>query len=335
MESNPLPPPQAVGRILLWHQGALGDLLLAGPALLAVRRRYPRARLTGLGQPQPWGLLSHTLSLEAVWDSGESRWAPLLASAPLPPELRVRLAGFQLALVFTPKPDSPVLAGLRQAGIPEVAWVPSFPEAGSEPVAALQARYLAGLGLTVDSSFRLVLPPDAEREAVLPEAENWLAVAPGSGHAKKNWPLSHYYEVSRALSWQYRLRVVWLAGPAEAPLMAYLLPLAAAQGQVLLKDAPLARVAAALRSCRLFLGNDSGLSHLAAALGGPRVLALFGPTDPEVWAPAGAGVRILRGPCPQSPCARGREISCPQPRCLEDLSPAAVLEIAGAILSSG
>ena len=49
MESTPLPPPQAVGRILLWHQGALGDLLLAAPALLAVRRRYPRARLTGLG----------------------------------------------------------------------------------------------------------------------------------------------------------------------------------------------------------------------------------------------------------------------------------------------
>lgn len=338
MESTPLPPPQAVGRILLWHQGALGDLLLAAPALLAVRRRYPRARLTGLGQPQPWGLLSHTLSLEAVWDSGESGWAPLFADAPLPPELRVRLAGFHLALVFTPGPDPPVLARLRQAGIPAVTWVPSFPEAGSEAVAALQARHLAGLGLTVAGSFRLALPPDRESEAVLPEAANWLAVAPGSGHAKKNWPLGHYYEVSRALAWQYRLQVVWLAGPVEASLIAYLKPLAAAQGQVLLADAPLAQVAAALSRCRLFLGNDSGLSHLAAALGGPRVLVLFGPTDPAVWAPAGPGVRVLSGVCPQAPCARGfllREISCPQQQCLEDLSPARVMEIAGAILSSG
>ena len=94
-----------------------------------------------------------------------------------------------------------------------------------------------------------------EREAVLPEAANWLAVAPGSGHAKKNWPLSHYYEVSRALAWQYRLRVVWLAGPAEASLIAYLKPLAAAQGQVLLADAPLARVAAALRPLPAFFGK--------------------------------------------------------------------------------
>jgi len=131
------------------------------------------------------------------------------------------------------------------------------------------------------------------------------------------------------------LQVVWLAGPVEASLIAYLKPLAAAQGQVLLADAPLAQVAAALSRCRLFLGNDSGLSHLAAALGAPRVLALFGPTDPAVWAPAGAGVRVLSGPCPQAPCARGREISCPHPQCLEDLSPARVMEVAGAILSSG
>ncbi len=335
MEATPLPPPSAVGKILLWHQGALGDLQLAGPALQAVRRRYPRARLTGLGQPQPWGLLSHTLSLEAVWDSSESGWGPLFADAPLPPELRARLAGFQLALVFTPGPNPPVLARLQQAGIPAVAWVPSFPEAGSEAVAVHQARHLAGLGLSGAGSFRLVLPPEWESEAVLPEEAGWLAVAPGSGHAKKNWPLGHYYEVSRDLAWQYRLRVVWLAGPAEAALIAYLKPLAAAQGQVLLADASLARVAAALRRCRLFLGNDSGLSHLAAALDGPRVLALFGPTDPAIWAPAGARVRVLSGPCPQAPCARGREISCPQPQCLQDLSPATVMEMAGEILASG
>ena len=193
-----------------------------------------------------------------------------LCRQPLPPALRVRLAAFDLALVFTPGPHSPVLARLRQAGIPAVAWVPSFPEAGGEAVAALQARHLAGLGLSGGDSFRLARPPDGGAAAVLPDPANWLAVAPGSGHAKKNWPLGHYYEVSRTLAWQYRLRVVWLTGPTEASLIAYLKPLAAAQGQMILAEAPLARVAAVLARCRLFLGNDSGLSHLAAALGGPR-----------------------------------------------------------------
>ncbi len=142
-----LPPPEAVQRILIWHQGALGDLLLAGPALMAVRDRYPGARLVGLGHPERWGLLSTTLSLAAVWDSGESRWAPLFGDGPLPAALQARLAPFQLALVFSPDPGTPVPARLRQAGIPAVHWVPSFPENGREAVAALQARHLAGLGL--------------------------------------------------------------------------------------------------------------------------------------------------------------------------------------------
>ena len=324
--------------ILIWHQGALGDLLLAGPALLALRRRYPQARLIGLGQPQLWRLLSRTLSLDEVWDSSESRWAQLFAAGPLSSELRARLAPFQLAVVFSPNRQSPVAERLRQAGLPAVHWVPSFPEGGREAVGTLQARYLAGLGLDVTpGSFRLTLPENlGEAElAAFSGAAAWLAFAPGSGHAGKNWPLSHYYETSRTLAWEFKLGVLWLAGPAEAEAVPYLTGLAAAQGHLLLAGAPLERVAAALSHCRLVLGNDSGLTHLAAALGGPRVVALFGPTDPAVWAPPGEQVRILTGPCPKAPCARGREIPCPEPRCLKDLSPERVLTEARAILSAG
>jgi ADP-heptose:LPS heptosyltransferase len=310
-------------------------LLLAGPALKAVRDRYPGARLVGLGHPERWGLLSRTLSLAAVWDSSESRWTPLFAGGPLPAALQARLAPFQLALVFSPDPGTPVPARLRQAGISAVHWVPSFPEAGREAVAARQARHLAGLGLRLEpESFRLTLPVTHLGEEIpeLPGPGAWLAVAPGSGHPGKNWPLSHYYEVSRALAWEFKLGVVWLAGPAEAAWQPYLKALAAAQGQVFLGEAPLARVAAILSRCRLFLGNDSGLTHLATALGGPEVVALFGPTDPGVWAPPGKRVRILTGTCAQAPCARGRAIPCDTPRCLEELSAERVLAVAGAIL---
>ena len=205
--------------ILIWHQGALGDLLLAGPALLAVRRRYPRARIIGLGQPQLWRLLSRTLSLAEVWDSSESRWAQLFAAGPPSPELRARLAPFQLALVFSPNRQSPVPERLRQAGIPAVHWVPSFPEGGREAVGALQARHLADLGLDVEpGSFRLTLPENLGQAelAAFSGAAAWLAVAPGSGQAGKNWPLAYFYETSRALAWEFKLGVIWLAGPAEA-----------------------------------------------------------------------------------------------------------------------
>jgi heptosyltransferase-3 len=328
-----LPAPAAVRQILIWHQGGLGDLLLAGPALAAVRRRYPGARLTGLGHPERWGLLSRTLSLEAVWDSGAADWAPLFSNWPLPPRLRECLAAFQLALVFSPRPQGGFLYKLAEAGISGGFWVPSFPESGREAVAALQARHLAALGLAYSPRPLQLAGVNAGEMPELPGPGPWLALAPGSGQPLKNWPLTHYYEVSRALAWEHQLKVVWLTGPAEAAFLPYIAGLAAAQGQVVLAGQPLARVAAVLSGCRLYLGNDSGLTHLAAAAGARWVLGLFGPTDPQVWAPLGERVRILAGPCPQTPCAAGREIHCPAAQCLQDLSPEKVRAAAAALLA--
>jgi ADP-heptose:LPS heptosyltransferase len=78
-----------------------------------------------------------------------------------------------------------------------------------------------------------------------------------------------------------RLTVRWCAGPNDPPLA----------GAVRIDD--LYRLACWISQARLYVGNDSGITHLAAATGVP-VLALFGPTDPAVWAPRGANVRVAR-----------------------------------------
>lgn len=281
-------------------------------------------------------MLALSLPLDEVWDSGEARWVHLFSDGDLPPPLRERLARFQLALIFGPHPQATLQDRLRLAGIPAVHWLPSFPETDGEAVAALQARHLAGLGLTyVPGPFKLEMGPDPEVELPeLPGPGPWMAVAPGSGSRRKNWPLAHYYEVSRALGWEYGLGVVWLAGPAEGEMLPYLEPLAQAQGQLLLTNRPLARVARVLSHCRLYIGNDSGLTHLAAAVAGPEVLALFGPTDPRVWAPLGPRVRTLRAPCPQAPEAVDGTIAGPETGCLKALSPETVLTAAAQILAA-
>jgi ADP-heptose:LPS heptosyltransferase len=281
--------------------------------------------------------LAQTLPLAAIWDSSEAGWAPLFAESPLPSALLERLGPFQLALVFSPRPRPSLLSRLAQAGIPAVHWVPSFPEGGQEPVAAIQARHLAGQGLAfAPQPFRLVLDKSHRADDLLnlPGDGPWVAVAPGSGQPLKNWPLAHYYEITRALSWEFNARVVWLTGPVEADWLPVLKPLATVQDQLLLSELPLARVTGVLSVCHLYLGGDSGLTHLAAAVGGPAVLALFGPTDPRIWAPPGEQVHILTGPCESSPCAQGRKISCQTPLCLKELSPETVLEAAAALLST-
>ena len=101
---------------------------------------------------------------------------------------------------------------------------------------------------------------------------NFVAIHPFSGSPKKNWPLAMFQQVAAQLP----MSVEWAALPDGTH-----------------RFENLADVAIWLASSRAYLGNDSGISHLAAAVGTP-VVALFGPTNPQVWAPRGALVKILQ-----------------------------------------
>ena len=106
---------------------------------------------------------------------------------------------------------------------------------------------------------------------------DFAVIHPFSGSAKKNWPLERFREVAARLP----IPVRWCAGPEEA-----------------IEDAVrfdnLYELARWLASARVYIGNDSGITHLAAAVGMP-VVAIFGPTDPAVWAPRGERVSVLTG----------------------------------------
>jgi len=111
------------------------------------------------------------------------------------------------------------------------------------------------------------------------ERENFAVIHPFSGSARKNWPLEKFRQLARGL--ERHMRVDWCAGPDDPPLA----------GAVRIDN--LYELARWLARARLYAGNDSGITHLAAAVGTP-VLALFGPTNPEVWAPRGPNVRVVR-----------------------------------------
>jgi len=286
-------------KILAWHQGALGDLLLAGPALAAVSRYYPEARFIGVGHPGRWRLLAGSLPLAIAWDGGEAVWAALFQEqGSLPPLLKARLTGIDLALVFSPRARPNFQSRLVQGGVPQAVWIPSFPEGGAEHVTLIQARRLKELGIEDSPAppFRLRLKPEIEEPEDLNPGKRILAIAPGSGNPAKNWPLSRYYEMARALAGETGLEVVCLTGPAEESALPYIQGLAAAQDQVVWANKPLGQVARLLSRTQVYLGGDSGLTHLAAAAGASQVVALFGPTDPRVWAPLGGHVTVLTPP---------------------------------------
>ena len=103
-------------------------------------------------------------------------------------------------------------------------------------------------------------------------------IHPFSSSPKKCWPLDRY----RQLAARVKIPVRWLAGPEEH-----------LAGAVHIDD--LYELACWLAAARVYIGNDAGITHLAAAVGTP-VVALFGPTDPRIWAPRGPHVHVIAKP---------------------------------------
>lgn len=150
-----------------------------------------------------------------------------------------------------------------------------------------------------------------------------LVVAPGSGSAKKNWDLARFEEVAREWRGRRNREAVFLLGPVEDENGS---AAALSREFLALRGWSLGKVVALFERARLFLGNDSGVAHLAAAVGTPTV-ALFGPSDPRVWGPRGDHVRIVRLGVACSPCDPKALRRCGHRMCLALLHPQSVLEI--------
>ena len=119
------------------------------------------------------------------------------------------------------------------------------------------------------------------------DSSHLVVIFPGSGNPAKNWPADKFAALASTLS--KRASVAVILGPAESSLE----PIFRERGVAALKDLDLPTVAAIARLAVAFVGNDSGVSHLAAAVGTPG-LAIFGPTDPARWRPLGGRIDILR-----------------------------------------
>jgi ADP-heptose:LPS heptosyltransferase len=187
--------------------------------------------------------------------------------------------------------------------------------------------YLSCLQVSVSSAPHISLLPDADQWAQVYWAKNSLkskpvlVISPGSGSREKNWPVISFEAIARW--WQERAggRVITVLGPVEEERGGY--DSLGHQGLVI-RGIALGCLAAMIARCSLYIGNDSGISHVAAALGVPTVV-IFGPSSIKQWTPRGKTVLVLRHQVPCSPCAVSVMKSCPHRDCLTGLTPAEVI----------
>lgn len=153
------------------------------------------------------------------------------------------------------------------------------------------------------------------------DSEPFLLMAPGSGARGKNWPEAHYLQVAHWWRGQLGGEVVVVVGPVEAERRGFDRLSSCSH---VASGLDLAQLAALIARCNVYLGNDSGVSHLAAAVGA-RTVVIFGPSDERQWAPLGARVSILRRQIACSPCGDTTMELCLHRACLAQLGPAEVI----------
>lgn len=258
----------------MYHNGALGDFITTWPALELWRDLAPAARTVLLGSPVHGRLAMAAGLVDGWWDAEDPRWVQLYREAPLA-ELSHPFRGIRSALVFATE-RSPIPARLREAGCSDLVCQDPFPSVRRSVVDF-------HLELFADREPRVELFPRLRFLAASPGDLPALAgprsvlLHPGSGSGAKNWPLVKFSQLAEELS-RRQVATTWVLGPREEDL----------PFEPSVRNPDLETLARILAQGRLLVGNDSGVSHLAAAVG-TSVVALFGPSDPAVWAPRGTG----------------------------------------------
>lgn len=278
-------------KVLLVRAGALGDLLLLRPTIDALQRAGHAVSLLAPSGPATAlvGSGPGDVAEALPWES--ARFAGLLTDGGLEDGAAAeRLRGYDAAIVYS---RNAVLARNLGRLVPIILQHDPAPPSGGSHAAEWLHSCLPALGIrTAEVGVPVLTPSDDDRRAAesiggeLPPG--FLAIHPGSGSPAKNWPAARFADLVRS-----RRGTRWLLvrGPADDAAAAVL---ETVPGACVARELPFRVLAALLARAGAYVGNDSGITHLAAAAGAPTV-ALFGATDPRLWAPVGPRVEVVTG----------------------------------------
>ncbi len=347
--------PEEIKRIAFIKIDHLGDVLAAQPLIGALKTWNPSARITVFAGPASVDLLlrnpyvDEVEPVDAPWiKPGSKPKANLKACLGLSAYLRARSYDLAVDLRYHNRLDSLLLSlsgarfrlGFDAGGFG--FWLThcaDWPVSGHE--SERQAKALAQFGIPVGDLSPVFQIRDSELEAAaawlkpLPgKARPTVAIHVGAGNAVKRWMPDRFAWVAREMVRRAKARIVLLAGREEAaagdPVAAAVPPRALVdlRGRISLGE-----MAAAIKLSSLFIGNDGGAAHIAAATGTPLVVIFSGTNASAQWAPHGRRMSIVEKWVPCKPCGR---TECPfEQACLRKVSAEEVLERAAAMLAGG
>ncbi len=281
------------GKILVIRGGAIGDFILTLPAIAALRGQFPKAHLEVLGYPHivqlalAAGLVDRVRPIEARPLAGF-----FARNGELTEELADYFSEFDLIVSYLYDPDEIFQTNVGRCTPGQFIAGPHRPDDnGHLHASRVFLKPLERLAIfDADHVPRLFLNPQ-------PATLNQLGLHPGSGSEQKNWPEANWSDLLQHLGHTTNSRLLLIGGEAEGERLGRLARLAGMDpGRVqVAQSLPLVELANLMQKCAFFIGHDSGISHLAAALGLPGII-LWGATAEEIWRPPSENMVVLRHP---------------------------------------
>jgi len=334
-------------KILVIHQGALGDLVLIFPALMSLKHEEKAS--VALLCTNGLGKIAHELNVVNEHFSLERARFYCLFSEEMTPVVKEFINDYDTVVLIS---FSDVIERhIRQNHRGKVHRISPRPPVEEEThvtlhlIRQLQRKRLLKNTCGFEPQKRVHSPsasgpPKADRElqslrskplsitsnmdGSLLRKERFVVIHPGAGSQKKRWPLKNFIQVAAAIRGMNLGEVVFIIGPAESDLAPFI-KARTKEGFRVDEVYDLSYVTALLRQARCFIGHDSGVTHLAAFMGTPTV-AIFGPSSPKRWAPVGHAVKVLRGEADCAPCFELGVVDCKDRQCLDGVSADMVLD---------
>jgi ADP-heptose:LPS heptosyltransferase len=297
-------------RFVAIRPGALGDALLTLPTLAWVRRHRANAHVTLVARADVLPLVRAVGLADETYRYDDPAWSALFAAHTSNAGLASTVCAGANVIAWLADDDGDIRRNLLALGARAAVTAPGKPRPTARThMALLLARPLAVFGCrpprSVDDLMARFPPldPGVEsqrrvtrwlRERAL-DRRRFVAVHPGSGGAAKRWPPHHFAALLDRLAATGATPLL-IEGPQDAEVTretraARTLPHDDTRCTV--REFPVTDLAALLARCVAYVGNDSGVTHLAALAGCPTV-AIFGPTNPAVWRPLGQRVSTIR-----------------------------------------
>ncbi|MGD9287491.1 MAG: glycosyltransferase family 9 protein [Desulfobacterales bacterium] len=302
-------------KLLIIHQGALGDFVLIFPAVIRLHRYFDEIDAlcqSGLGK------LAESLGIVSSWHPLESAPVATLFSDTIDPKIKAVLTSYKTIIVFTI--SKRLEQNIRHLASVSVCCIPPKPPVRvRQHLTEFVIEKLEDCGLItkMDSGGDKIFLHNRRIKAICTDQ---ILIHPGAGSTLKRWPISDFLEVAAKLEVD-GMKPEFVLGPAEEDLSEIL----ANSDRIVHRFSDLLALAELLKSAAGYIGNDSGVSHLAAFIGLPTT-AIFGPTDPERWAPLGRCVSIVGSELDCRPCFETAKDTCQDTKCLNQITPQQVIQ---------